>query len=54
MPPARATARMKLLARASRNSASMIIPGVMTRTTSRLTSPLAVAGSSTWSQTATL
>ncbi len=38
----------------SRRASSEIVPGVTTRVTSRRTSPLACAGSSTWSQTATL
>src|ERR671922_2075831 len=47
-------AAKKLFPRASRASAAVTVPGVITRITSRCTTPLANFGSSTCSQTATL
>ena len=44
----------KLLRPASSDVSSMTVPGVMTRMMSRLTSPFACAGSSVYSQMATL
>ena len=49
----RPTAARWLAGRGSSRSSSVTVPGVTTRVTSRRTSPLARAGSSTWSQMAT-
>ncbi|MBA7688261.1 hypothetical protein ES703_96740 [subsurface metagenome] len=48
------TAQRKLSSLAFRSISSVSVPGVTIRTTSRLTTPFAVFGSSTCSQTATL
>jgi hypothetical protein len=50
---ARCAESRKLLAAPSRNCVSVIVPGVITRTTSRLTSFRPLAGASICSQTAT-
>ncbi len=52
--PSKATAATRVSRRSSNNASSVTVPGVMTRTTSRCTGPLDLAGSPNCSQIATL